>query len=113
MKQILLMFSFLLISLSSPLAQTQFNGDFQGEIHYLNWTLTNPNQVDCVELEFSIDDIHYIVVDSFLPKGKSVYNYKLICSSEIAYYRLKFIYFNGNFEKSKVVKIESKLMVNL
>ncbi|MFT3681743.1 MAG: SdrD B-like domain-containing protein [Ferruginibacter sp.] len=97
---------------ATPVMLLSFTGRLQNDrTALLNWQTTAEYNNDYFEIERSQDGIHFIVIDSVDGNGTSSlpHSYSwldLHPLSDVNYYRLKQVDFDGHYKNSPVVRIE-------
>lgn len=99
-----------------PVQYLYFNGKKADDFVELNWATAIEKDASHFEIERSVDGVNFEKIGSVSASGNSnrVIEYSFIDTHPVsgdAYYRLKQVDFNGQFEYSKIININSAKIV--
>lgn len=97
-----------------PIQLASFSNKMIGNIHYLNWRTTTEKNNQKFEIEQSIDGIHFNKIGEIQGSGSTLkpqqYRFDLqnFLNTNISFFRLKQIDFDGSFSYSHILSISKK-----
>ena len=95
-----------------PIELLSFTGRSQGNYNLLQWTTASETQNKGFEIERSSDGVRFEKIGFVAGNGttstKQDYRFKDESPNGLVYYRLKQLDFDGRFEYSKIIAIDSK-----
>lgn len=86
---------------------TDFGGHSEGCVNYLDWTVAQEKNLLYYEIQYSQEGIYFIPLDKVQPENKIFYEYPVLVQTSENYYRIKYIYTDGDVEYSHVIYVES------
>ena len=95
-----------------PIELTRFEGNNKEGYNYLTWQTASESQNKGFDIERSADGVRFEKIGFVTGKGttstKQDYRFKDESPNGLVYYRLKQLDFDGRFEYSKIIAIDSK-----
>lgn len=103
--------SFIIMALGDVIL-LDFVGYSDGCVNYLEWVVTQENNLESYELQYSRDGIYFITFDTVNPENRGSYSYYLLSHTNNNYYRIVYNYIDNTKEISKVIYVESDCVKN-
>ena len=95
-----------------PIVLTRFEGNNRKDYNLLSWTTSSESQNKGFYIERSTDGVHFEKIGFLVGNGttniRKDYSFKDETPNGLVYYRLKQLDFDGRFEYSKIIAIDSK-----